>query len=216
MLVAKEVTFIFQGSQWPLEMYHSRTALTARMRPFVQELNRRLFPWYIPCRWFADQEGRAYNQRELDATFGTLLRRGRNTEGRYVPVEDSTVDMCRAKLRGSDRKAQRLGRVLPSTHVHVHNMAADIAPFLSGPVYDIGLDSKQVLAFIDDGRLAWIPDCAVEDDVLALLQGAPFPIVVRSRGDNTYQLLGDAYVHGIVDGSAWAANRSGVKSIYLR
>lgn len=55
--------------------------------------------------------------------------------------------------------------------------------------------------FVDDGGLIGLaPSGALEDDTVALFLGAQVPFVIRERGDGKYQLIGECYVHGIMDG----------------
>ncbi|KAF3035186.1 hypothetical protein E8E11_004011 [Didymella keratinophila] len=51
------------------------------------------------------------------------------------------------------------------------------------------------------GRIGFIPKDALEDDVIAVLTGGRVPIVLRPK-DGYYNVVGDAYVHGIMDGEA--------------
>ena len=39
------------------------------------------------------------------------------------------------------------------------------------------------------------------DDVVCVLRGGNVPFILRKKGDGYYELVGEAYVHGIMDGS---------------
>jgi hypothetical protein len=52
------------------------------------------------------------------------------------------------------------------------------------------------------GRLGWCPHTCQEGDVISVLAGGRVPFVLRKCGENQYQLVGDAYIHGIMDGEA--------------
>ncbi|KAH6644550.1 heterokaryon incompatibility protein-domain-containing protein [Boeremia exigua] len=52
------------------------------------------------------------------------------------------------------------------------------------------------------GRLAWCPNTCQVGDAISVLAGGTVPIVLRECGNKTYQVVGDAYVHGIMDGEA--------------
>lgn len=43
--------------------------------------------------------------------------------------------------------------------------------------------------------------CTQPGDVVCVLRGGNVPFVLRARGDGYYELVGEAYVHGIMDGS---------------
>jgi hypothetical protein len=52
------------------------------------------------------------------------------------------------------------------------------------------------------GFMALIPDTALEGDILCILYGSNYPHTLRPvlENENTYQVIGNAYVHGFMDG----------------
>jgi hypothetical protein len=50
--------------------------------------------------------------------------------------------------------------------------------------------------------MALIPDTAAEGDILCVLYGSNYPHTLRPVPDkeNMYQVIGNAYVHGFMDG----------------
>ena len=50
-------------------------------------------------------------------------------------------------------------------------------------------------------------DGAEEGDLICLLAGGEVPFILRSKGESLYQFIGESYVHGIMDGSAWNDSR---------
>ena len=44
------------------------------------------------------------------------------------------------------------------------------------------------------------PETAVVGDVVCIFHGAEVPFVLRPEANDRYRLLGEAYVHGIMDG----------------
>ncbi|QDS74898.1 hypothetical protein FKW77_003802 [Venturia effusa] len=52
------------------------------------------------------------------------------------------------------------------------------------------------------GLLGWIPRTANEGDKICIFDGARAPFLIRERGDGTYELIGEAYIHGIMYGEA--------------
>jgi hypothetical protein len=52
------------------------------------------------------------------------------------------------------------------------------------------------------GYLGMGPAIAEEGDYIVLVQGARIPLVVRSR-EGMWELVGDAYVHGMMGGELW-------------
>jgi hypothetical protein len=49
------------------------------------------------------------------------------------------------------------------------------------------------------GYLGMAPEEALKDDVIAILYGCNFPVVLRSDGDR-YYVIGECYVNGVMDG----------------
>lgn len=57
------------------------------------------------------------------------------------------------------------------------------------------------------GYLCLVPRGAVQGDVIWLVEGAQTPFVCREEQESvSYQLVGDCYVHGVMDGSAFDKN----------
>jgi hypothetical protein len=52
----------------------------------------------------------------------------------------------------------------------------------------------------DNGRLARIPDHAKVGDIICILYGSQVPYVLRKQGDETYKVIGECYVHGMMHG----------------
>jgi len=52
------------------------------------------------------------------------------------------------------------------------------------------------------GHLVLGPEYAKRGDFIALLKGAQVPFILRHQSDGQYQLIGEAYVDGIMDGEA--------------
>jgi hypothetical protein len=52
------------------------------------------------------------------------------------------------------------------------------------------------------GHLVLGPEYAKRDDFVALIKGTQVPVILRRQSDEQYQLVGEAYVDGIMDGEA--------------
>jgi hypothetical protein len=59
------------------------------------------------------------------------------------------------------------------------------------------------------GYLAWVPCNAQVGDAICIFSGATAPFILRPRRDGYYDVVGDAYVHGIMHGEAlhWSSFR---------
>ncbi|KAK4189839.1 heterokaryon incompatibility protein-domain-containing protein [Podospora australis] len=72
----------------------------------------------------------------------------------------------------------------------------EFAPYLAQVVERrLGTTSKGYLCLLPKGTLA--------EDQIVLVRGGRVPVVLRPRGDGSAQFIGEAYVHGIMDGEAF-------------
>ena len=60
---------------------------------------------------------------------------------------------------------------------------------------------KRSFVTTENGYLGLAPSGAREGDVICLLRGGNVPFVLRERENGYWELVGEAYVHGIMDGS---------------
>jgi hypothetical protein len=56
------------------------------------------------------------------------------------------------------------------------------------------------LAITRTGYLALVPDRAKEGDAVCIFRGAKVPYVLRKKEEEGFELVGEAYVHGLMDG----------------
>ena len=66
----------------------------------------------------------------------------------------------------------------------------------------------------DDSRAGWVPKAAEVGDRIAIFLGATVPILLRPRG-NGYIVLGEAYVHEMMDGQAFEGPDVHIETITL-
>lgn len=72
--------------------------------------------------------------------------------------------------------------------------------------HDISLLSYQRTFFVTkDGYMGVGPRCSRTGDRIALIAGLKLPFVIREAGDR-YNLIGPAYIHGIMKGERWDEN----------
>jgi hypothetical protein len=64
-----------------------------------------------------------------------------------------------------------------------------------------------------DGYLGTAPAARHIGDVVALISGLDFPMILRRRTDNYFTVVGPAYIWGLMDGERW--DRSSLKEIML-
>ena len=61
---------------------------------------------------------------------------------------------------------------------------------------------QRLLLFTEKGYMGLAPFTARVGDKVCLLEGAQFPIILRPNGDS-WTLVGESYIHGIMDGEGW-------------
>ena len=76
--------------------------------------------------------------------------------------------------------------------------------------------SERKLCVTRKGYVGLVPDDATEGDVICVVVGGDVPFVLRRCDDDVYRLLGDCYVHGIMEGEALEAEDSKIQDIILR
>ena len=64
------------------------------------------------------------------------------------------------------------------------------------------------------GRLGWVPRHAQEGDAIAIIAGIGVPMALRSKMTD-YEVLGNCYVHGIMDGEMADSDRLGRELLHL-
>jgi hypothetical protein len=80
-------------------------------------------------------------------------------------------------------------------------------PGLSQFVFDIRVVTEDRRPFISANDILGIAPAAAEvGDVVCILLGANVPFVLRAESGGRYRLLGEAYVHGIMDGQFLETN----------
>ena len=60
----------------------------------------------------------------------------------------------------------------------------------------------RMLASTTSHRLAVIPGASMPSDVLCVFQGLPTAYILRPQEKGNFRIIGEAYVHGIMDGEA--------------
>ena len=67
-----------------------------------------------------------------------------------------------------------------------------------------------------EGRIGWVPRAAQTGDIISLMRGSPVPIIIRpTQQKNSYLMIGQAYIHGVMDGEAVAGKEDQFQRIQL-
>ena len=77
--------------------------------------------------------------------------------------------------------------------------------FLSGTMLAVG----RRMIRTQDGYLALVPGDTEVGDRVFLLKGGRVPVVLRRREEGRWEVVGEAYVHGVMKGEAWDEGTSG-------
>ena len=67
-----------------------------------------------------------------------------------------------------------------------------------------------------EGRIGWVPHAAQTGDIISLMRGSPVPIIIRpTQQENSYFMIGQSYIHGIMDGEAVVGKEDQFQRIQL-
>jgi hypothetical protein len=67
-----------------------------------------------------------------------------------------------------------------------------------------------------DGDIGWAHPLALPGDGVFLLHGCSMPVILRELNDDRFQVIGDAYVSGIMQGELWQQASEMLQTIYLQ
>jgi hypothetical protein len=75
--------------------------------------------------------------------------------------------------------------------------------------------SIRKFCLFDKGRIGWVPLAAEKGDVCSIVCGSDVPLLLRPSGPSTYVVVGECYVHGVMDGEVVKANNEERQMIKL-
>jgi hypothetical protein len=64
-----------------------------------------------------------------------------------------------------------------------------------------------------EGRFGWAPDQAKAGDKVCIFDGAPVPFVIRSVNQDCFELIGDGYLHGVMNGEAMGLKEEEIRLV---
>ena len=76
--------------------------------------------------------------------------------------------------------------------------------------------SQRVFCSTKQGRIGLVPCTTQTGDLVAVIMGADVPFVLRLSGVGTYELVGDCYIHGVMNGEALQGEHDQVADIILQ
>ena len=184
-----------------------------------------LIQWYLRCLGFATQTGLAYADGYLKDTFATLLVQGRS----FRSDNGKGVVLKRRPSRDGKRPIHHLWDSALRTYVFqnwsklygndacesaLQTVRQHLKYHLQPDGFHHYIEASRVLASTSNGYVGWVPAKARKGDEVWLLEGAPFPFVLRPNGQ-ACRLVGDAYIHGIAKGEAWPESDRDVQLVRL-
>ncbi|KAE9363194.1 hypothetical protein N431DRAFT_357128 [Stipitochalara longipes BDJ] len=87
------------------------------------------------------------------------------------------------------------------------------------PFSDAAISSclHRSFAMTQKGYLALVPRSTVPGHLVCVLRGGNVPFILKSKADGYFELVGEAYVHGIMDGEfVRGAQKDDVKVFKIR
>ena len=66
------------------------------------------------------------------------------------------------------------------------------------------------------GRMGLVPNAALQGDLIAIIRGADVPLVLRTTERGMYELIGECYIHGIMQGEALQGRDVQVQDLCLQ
>ncbi|KAK4565543.1 hypothetical protein LTR86_004160 [Recurvomyces mirabilis] len=178
---------------------------------FEEEIKVQTVPHYLHCYKFAKQYAIAYDC--IEDEFGQLLAHGQDLRRRAGSL--LTAECAKAMIEPYIKRAVRVNNDLAGVKVDIDRMTKDLMPFLEPDLPYHFIDSTRLLATTTDGWIGWVPADAQPDDYIYVLEGAPFPFVLRYHEDGHYKLIGDAWVQATQDADVWPIDEKHVRTIRI-
>jgi hypothetical protein len=172
----------------------------------VEHAETAVFPWYIRCRRYA-HDGRQ-GAEHVNQDFGHFLTRGmdcsQDFSGQSFILHNERLQQC----------ADDAAVAFPG-EIDAAQMYDDMRIFLGPDVASWDIDLNQVLAKTEKGHLAWVPSNSKPGDIICIFSGVKIPFVLRAVSGESFEVIGDAYVQGMMHGEAWPENESDLGYFHL-
>lgn len=199
---------VLQDSQFPASPQEDRVSLceVVSMHGLCQYVTSYLLPWYYKCHSFTccNRDTDKVSRRE----FRILLRHGFRPPDWTLPFD--------GELRSTLDKGSVIHNLQNGTQVEARQIYDDLKVFLRLDVCSYRIDLTRIMARTAEGHLGWVPKRTRPGDRICLFAGAPFPFIIRDAGSGYYEIVGDAYIHGIMSGEAWPDDETETEIITLK
>jgi hypothetical protein len=130
----------------------------------------------------------------LEATLRTMIG---DEDHISFPASRETIDYLLKYTCSLDPGLARMEGAIRNTLTAEDNMSAAKA----GLLWTRKTGSRQ-FAITRSGYMALVPECVMAGDMVCIFLGAKVPYVIRksSEAEGHWELIGEAYVHGVMDG----------------
>ena len=132
-----------------------------------------------------------------------------------IPVADQEMNNTGLRRRASSTCAEGYQKVSQDTFVSSPN-SGDSSIAKRSYLTMMGYLYFRRPFLTEKGFVGLAPDVCEVGDVVCVFLGARLPYVLREREDGTFQLIGEAYAHGIMYGEAWEGTEREVEVFELK
>ncbi len=145
-------------------------------------------------------------QRTLHASFWRMLI-GDRTETQRPAPDESVAIMCEWYRTASDKLEELLGRnynrLIPFKEMEQESEGASYSRLMHKAW------KGRTVGILDNGYIGLFPAFAKEGDHVCVVQGGQTPFVLRARSDDPskFELVGESFILGIMDGEAWNSDQ---------
>jgi hypothetical protein len=162
----------------------------------IQQLRMRVHDWAGDLRELIRQGANYYSVGDIDQVIScTLLCDQRHGISKTIPTlvgtENFRDDFCATALDSEATKDQL-------------DLLRSIDHYASRYRFCVTVD----------GFAGQVPPSTVVGDLVFLIMGSPVPFVMRPKG-SMYQLIGQGYIHGIMNGEALSQNMHLLREIHI-
>ena len=182
-----------------------RNTVLAVSGTFIGNVQRLGMPWEHECvgKWLSDL------QRLSDLIPESLSQTSQQTRGVWrTAVADQDIRRGTEKSRLSEDTTQKVHKALQDTDLSLVNAQTLIGATLGDYCHQIRAiaQGRRPLLF-SNGCLGIGPRETELGDLVYVLIGADVPYILRRQcQDDKFRIIGEAYVHGIMDGEAMEAS----------
>jgi hypothetical protein len=166
-------------------------------------IRNELVPWYLRCHQYAGKP-QSYD-------FARLLCQG------VWAIEGE-----KGSATGGPDLAEFLRKVedvfsTDCKYLNAKGMYHDLLPFIARDAWRVdNRDNRRILAILSNKRKGWVPDSTRVGDSVLLMEGAPFPFVVRKCSERAlHNIVGDAYFDGVQREGHWKKSQSQIRDFEI-